>query len=279
MSRCDSRTSVPERSHAGWDELVAAVARGDPDAFDVVYERLSGPVYGVILAVLRDRAQAEEVAQEVFLEMWRLAFRYDPGKGSVTRWALTIARHRAIDRVRSAAASYARDMRTATAPPAAPASDTAADAADPELLRQCLGSLTGLQREAIMLAFYGEHTYAEVASLLGVPLGTIKARIRDGLARLRHCMQTSAAFREQEAAASQLQDALETRVLIEQAKGILAERLRTTPDEAFVLLRRHARDHDLPIAQLAGDIARRTAATIRGGPEAASPASRGKRQR
>jgi RNA polymerase sigma-70 factor, ECF subfamily len=281
MSRSDSWTAIPERSHAGWDELgplVAAVARGDPGAFDVVYERLSGPVYGVILAVLRDRAQAEEVAQEVFLEMWQLAFRYDPGKGSVTRWALTIARHRAIDRVRSAAASSARDLRTATAPPA-PASDSAADAADPELLRQCLGALSDLQREAIMLAFYGEHTYADVAGLLGVPLGTIKARIRDGLAKLRHCMQSSAAAREREAAASQLQDTLDSRVLIEQAKGILAERLRTTPDEAYVLMRRYARDHNHPLTHLAGDIARGTAATVRSGRPAASPASRGKRER
>jgi RNA polymerase sigma-70 factor, ECF subfamily len=279
MSRCDSLTFIPERGgYAGWDELdplMAAVARGDPGAFDLVYERLSGPVYGVILAVLRDRAQAEEVAQEVFLEMWRLAFRYDPAKGSATRWALTIARHRAIDRVRSAAASSARDLRNANAPPPAQASDTAAGAADPELLRQCLASLSDLQREAIMLTFYGEHTYAEAAGLLGIPLPTIKARIRGGLARLRSCMQSGAGAREQETAARQLHDTLDSRVLIEQAKGILAERLHMTPDEAFVLLRRHARDHDLPLAQLAGDIARRTAATVRGGPPAASPASRG----
>jgi RNA polymerase sigma-70 factor (ECF subfamily) len=272
---------MPGGGRPGWDRLdpvIAAVARGDHDAFELVYEQLSGPVYGVILAVLRDPAQAEEVAQEVFLEMWRLAFRYDPGKGSATQWALTIARHRAIDRVRSAAASSARELRTAAAPPAAQVRDIAADTADLALLRQCLSSLSHLQREAIMLAFYGEHTYAEAAEILGVPLGTLKNRIRDGLARLRHCMRSGAGASEQEAAARQLQDSLGSRVLIEQAKGILAERLRMTPDEAFVLLRRYARDHHRCLSQVAADIARGTPATGLSGPAAPAPDRRGKRK-
>ena len=210
MAGRDGRVPVPEDGCPGSDHLgplLAAVARGDDGAFELVYAQLSRPVYGVILAVLRDPAQAEEVAQEVFLEMWLLASRYDPAKGSATRWVLTIARHRAIDRVRSAAASSARELRTASALPLAQASDTAAHPADPELLRQGLARLTHLQRQAITLAFYGEHTYAEVARMLGVPLGTIKARIRDGLASLRHLMQADAAARDQEAAASQLQGA------------------------------------------------------------------------
>jgi len=258
MAGRDGRVPVPEDGCPGSDHLgplLAAVARGDDGAFELVYAQLSRPVYGVILAVLRDPAQAEEVAQEVFLEMWLLASRYDPAKGSATGWVLTIARHRAIDRVRSAAASSARELRTASALPLAQASDTAAHPADPELLRQGLARLTHLQRQAITLAFYGEHTYAEVARMLGVPLGTIKARIRDGLARLRHGMQAGAAARDQEAAASQLQSTLDSRVLIEQAKGILAERLQVTPDEALVLLRRYARHHHHTLTQLAGDIA------------------------
>jgi RNA polymerase sigma-70 factor, ECF subfamily len=282
MARNDGEVSRPEDSRPGWRDLgalIAAVARGDRGAFDLVYEQLSGPVYGAIFAVLRDRAQAEEVAQEVFLEMWRQAFRYDPRKGSASGWALSMARHRAIDRVRSASASVARELRTATDLPPAQAGDTAADTADPQLLRQCLAGLTRLQREAIMLAFYGERTYAEVACMLDVPLGTIKARIRDGLARLRHCMQSSAAVREQEAAASALQGALASRVLIEQARGILAERLHVSPDEALVLLRRYARNHNYPVAQLAGDIARGTAVIARCGPAAVSPGSRRDRER
>jgi RNA polymerase sigma-70 factor (ECF subfamily) len=259
----------------GWDQLdpaIAAVAHGDQDAFRQVYEQLSGPVYGVILAVLRDPAQAEEVAQEVFLEMWRRAFRYDPGKGSATRWALTIARHRAIDRVRSAAAASARELRTAAGAPAR-VSDTAADTSDLELLRQCLLDLSHLQREAITLAFYGEHTYAEAARMLGVPLGTLKNRIRDGLARLRACMQGGPAARGPETAARHLQETLDSRVLIEQAKGILAERLRVSPDDASVLLRRNARAHHRCLAQLAGDIAREAAAA---GPGAGIPPAPGR---
>jgi RNA polymerase sigma-70 factor (ECF subfamily) len=266
MSRHNGTISGPASRPPGWDGLgppIAAVARGDPGAFDVVYGRLLGPVYGAILAVLRDPAQAEEVAQEVFLEIWRMAFRYNPDKGSVTRWALTIARHRAVDRVRSAAAASARELRTAadlTPPP-----DGYARADDFELLRQCLPGLSPLQREAITLAFYDEHTYAEVARLLDVPLGTVKARIRDGLARLRRCMQGGGGTREREAAARRLQDALGRRVLIEQAAGILAQRLQTTPDEAGRLLRRYARDHHRSLAQVADDIARGTP----GGPPAA----------
>jgi RNA polymerase sigma-70 factor (ECF subfamily) len=97
--------------------LMAAVARGDHGAFEKVYGQLSGPVHSLVLSIVRNPAQAEEVTQEVLLEIWRLAGRYDSGKGSATAWALTIARHRAIDRVRSAAAASARELRTAMALP------------------------------------------------------------------------------------------------------------------------------------------------------------------
>jgi RNA polymerase sigma-70 factor, ECF subfamily len=265
--------------------LIARVARGDHGAFELVYEQLSGPVYRLILAVLRDAAQAEEVAQEVLLEIWRLAFRYDPVKGSAEVWVLTIARRRAIDRVRSAAAASVRDRRTATGRPADPVSGTAADTPGREFLHGCLGGLSDLQREAIVLAFYGEHTYAEVAGMLGVPLGTLKARIRDGLIKLRHCMQTEAAAPHQEAvhprqkaAAAQLQATLTSRVLIEHASGILAERLQITPGEALVLLRRHAHAHHRPLVQVAGDVTRGTALIARGGPARSSPATRAERE-
>jgi RNA polymerase sigma-70 factor, ECF subfamily len=91
--------------------LLEAAGRGDHGAFDLVFEQLSAPVYGVIRAVLRDPAQAEEVAQEVLLEFWQAASRYDATVDSATAWVLTIARRRAIDRVRSAAAAV-REQRT-----------------------------------------------------------------------------------------------------------------------------------------------------------------------
>jgi RNA polymerase sigma-70 factor (ECF subfamily) len=178
------------------DRLLGAVARGEHGAFDLVYEQLSGPVYSVIRTVVRDPGQAEEVAQEVLLEIWRTSVRYDPGKGSAAAWALTIARRRAIDRVRSSAAASERERRTVLA--AAPwdhVGDAVAEAAGRERLRRCLDGLTDLQREAIMLAFYSGHTYAEVASILGIPAGTAKARIRDALIKLRDSMQPGPAAR------------------------------------------------------------------------------------
>lgn len=171
------------------DRLLSAVARGEHGAFDQVYEQLRKPVQCQVRAILRDPAQSEEVTQEVLLELWRTAVRYDSDKSSATGWALTIARRRAIDRVRHAAASAARERRTAM--PAASwdqTSEAVEGALDCERLRRCLDQLSGLQQQAIALAFYGGHTYNQVASILGTPLGTVKTRIRDALIKLRHCM-------------------------------------------------------------------------------------------
>jgi RNA polymerase sigma-70 factor (ECF subfamily) len=171
------------------DRLLAAVARGEHGAFDLVYEQLREPIQRQVNAVLRDRAQSEEVTQEVLLELWHTAFRYDSGKGSAAAWALTIARRRAVDRVRQSAASAARDDRGArlNARWDQPGESTA-DSLDHERLLASLDRLTGLQREAIMLAFYGRHTYREAADILGIPLGTVKARIRDAIIKLRDSM-------------------------------------------------------------------------------------------
>lgn len=193
MSSRDSGASLPDPGRLdeeNLDRLLAAVARGEHGAFDLVYEQLAGPVYGAVRAVVRDPAQSEEVAQEVFLEVWRKAFRHDPGKGSAATWVLMIARRRAIDRVRSSVAAHALERRSAQAAPSwDQISETVEDAFDRERCRHCLDGLTDLQREAVLLAFYGGYTYPEVASTLGVPVGTAKSRIRDGLIRLRGCMQ------------------------------------------------------------------------------------------
>lgn len=176
--------------------LLRGAADGDAEAFGRFYDRTVRQVYGVVLAVLRDPAQAEEVTQEVFVELWRLAPRYKPGRGSPAAWAATVAHRRAVDRVRSEQAARARDDRdsrrlaseeTATDNVA----ETVVDRIDRERVGKALAELSAPQREALLLAYYGGHTSRGIAELLDVPEGTIKTRIRDGLTRLRALMEVS----------------------------------------------------------------------------------------
>ena len=169
--------------------LLAKVARGDHAAFESVYDQLAAPVYGVARKVLRDPAQSEEVAQEVMLEVWRSASRFDSSRGSAVAWVMTIAHRRAVDRVRSENASAAREQKQAVDQVSAEDVFELVDSAlDRQRVRRCLGSLTTLQAEAIQLAYYQGYTYPQVAGVLGVALGTVKTRIRDGLIRMRDCL-------------------------------------------------------------------------------------------
>jgi RNA polymerase sigma-70 factor, ECF subfamily len=178
---------------AGLGALIAAVARGDVAAFDTVFDQVSAPVFGVVLRVMRDPAQSEEVTQEVLLEVWRTAFRFDPAKGSPMAWIMTLAHRRAVDRVRSVQKEADRERRTATATiPYDEVAEAVEISLEHERVRRCLGGLTELQREAVTLAYYGGYTYAQVASLLGVAAGTVKTRMRDALIRLRDCLGVSA---------------------------------------------------------------------------------------
>jgi RNA polymerase sigma-70 factor, ECF subfamily len=173
------------------DELLLRVARGDAAAFELLYDRVAGSVFGVIRRVLRDPAQSEEVAQEVLVEVWRTATRFDRGRGSASTWIHTMAHRRAIDRVRSAQASHDRDELAAVRdhrPPYDEVADQVESRLEQEQVRRCLQDLTDIQRESVTLAYYGGHTYREVAELLDVPLGTVKTRMRDGLIRLRDCL-------------------------------------------------------------------------------------------
>ena len=169
--------------------LLAQVARGDHAAFEAIYDQLAAPVFGVARKVLRDPAQSEEVAQEVMLDVWRSASRFDSSRGSAVAWVMTIAHRRAVDRVRSENASTAREQRLAVDQVSGDdVFDLVDTALDRQRVRRCLGSLTTLQAEAIKLAYYQGYTYPQVAGLLGVALGTVKTRIRDGLIRMRDCM-------------------------------------------------------------------------------------------
>ena len=180
----------PARPGSDLAGLLALVARGDQNAFAAVYDRSAAQVFGLVRRVIRDPAQSEEVTQEVMLEVWRSASRFDPHRGSAMAWLLTLAHRRAVDRIRSGQAAAEREVRAAAA--TGPGYDMVAEEVETRLdaqrVRRCLESLTDLQRESLTLAFYGGYTYREVASLLGVATGTVKTRMRDGLIRLRDCL-------------------------------------------------------------------------------------------
>jgi len=168
--------------------LLNRSARGDRSAFADLYDATARRVHGLVVRVVRDPAQAEEVTQEVYLEAWRTASRYDADRGSAIAWLLTIAHRRAVDRVRSAEASTRREstyLHLSRPVDHDVTADTAHASLDARRVRTALGGLTAVQREAIELAYFGGYTHAEVAALLDLPLGTAKTRIRDGLIRLR----------------------------------------------------------------------------------------------
>ena len=127
--------------------------------------------------------------QEVLLEAWRTASRYDPARGSAMSWLMTLAHRRAVDRVRSEQRAADREQRATSAQVDYDDVIEAVESAlDRERVRRCLDALTDLQRESVTLAYYGGYSYSEVARLLGVPPGTVKTRMRDGLIRLRDCL-------------------------------------------------------------------------------------------
>lgn len=174
-------------------ELLRLVALGRAEAFESFYRLYSSRVYGLCRRVLRNPSHAEEVAQEVFLEIWQRAGNFDPRKGSAASWVLTLAHSRAVDRVRSVQASSDREHKQASA--TVRDSDVVVEAVEHRwerrAVRRCLGTLTELQHESVTLAYYSGYTYQQVALVLDTPLPTVKTRMRDGLIRLRDCLKVA----------------------------------------------------------------------------------------
>ncbi|GGW41156.1 RNA polymerase sigma factor SigK [Streptomyces lucensis JCM 4490] len=188
-------TGTIPSSRTSLEELTYRVASGDHLAFAALYDTVAGPVLGVVRGVLRDRAQSEEVAQEVLLEVWRTAPRYRRDRGTAMNWILTLAHRRAVDRVRSAEAAAVREHRAALLDHT-PAYDEVTERIEAyleqEQVRRCLRTLTQVQQQALGLAYYRGLTYRQVAEALALPLGTVKTRLRDGLVRLRDCLGATA---------------------------------------------------------------------------------------
>ena len=183
----------PAPSRGAADGWLVRAGGGDEEAFVRVYDALAPRVYGLTRRVLVDPAQAEEVTQEVFVEVWRTAPRFDPQRGSAAAWVTTIAHRRAVDRVRSEAAGRARAEQASRRSDPDEGFDVVGEAVtgDDERRRvwDALWALTPLEREAIELTYYRGYTHREAAERLGAPLGTVKARLRAGLARLRGLLE------------------------------------------------------------------------------------------
>jgi RNA polymerase sigma-70 factor (ECF subfamily) len=177
------------------EDLLRRIALGDERAFEMLYDSFAGRVFGLARRIVRNPSQAEEVAQEVFLEIWRRASRFDAARGSATSWVMTLTHARSVDRVRSAQASSDRELKVAHASHEVEI-DSVVEAVESNFERKavqkCLTTLTDLQRESITLAYYSGYTYREVAELLTTPLPTIKTRLRDGMIRLRDCLGVEA---------------------------------------------------------------------------------------
>jgi RNA polymerase sigma-70 factor, ECF subfamily len=187
-SDMDDGTGLDDVVPVGLGELLGQVAEGDQAAFGQLYDQCAARVFGLVRRLLKDSAQSEEVTQEIFLEVWQNAKRYDPAKGSATTWILTMSHRRAVDRIRSSQSTRDRDRKIGLRDIETDY-DTVSESVEihveNERVGQALLRLTDLQRQAVTLAYYGGYSHSEVAEMLKVPIGTVKTRLRDGMIRLR----------------------------------------------------------------------------------------------
>ncbi len=187
--------NAPDPQHAGvLSRLIELVSTGDRSAFGRLYELTVKRVHGLARRVLIDPDLAEDATQETYLQVWQNAAKFNPDTGSALAWLMTIAHRRAVDKVRSAQSATGREARYGAASQEIEHDDVA-DAVgsrlEAEAVNDCLGTLTDMQQESVRLAYYGGLTYREVAGKLGAAVPTIKSRIRDGLIRLKNCLEVN----------------------------------------------------------------------------------------
>ncbi|MEO6201110.1 MAG: sigma-70 family RNA polymerase sigma factor [Cryobacterium sp.] len=170
------------------EELLDRVAQGDQVAFGELYDQIAPRVLGLVKRLLIDHAQSEEVTQEIFLEIWQTATRFESKRGGASSWIMTMAHRRAVDRIRASQAGRDRDSKIGIRDLAVEydhVSETVEVRIEHERVKKAMSRLTELQREAVSLAYYGGYSHSEVADYLQIPLGTVKTRLRDGMIRLR----------------------------------------------------------------------------------------------
>lgn len=184
MESITAETWAPDTAQS----LLEKTAQGDNHAFSALYDQYAPKVYGLSLKILHAESHAEEVTQEIFLEIWQTAAKYNASKGKPSTWIMTITHRRAVDRVRAVQKSYERDVKVGLKElvPASPTLEDAAETRDATNgILQALNHLTQYQREAILLAYYEGYSQKEIAERLHLPVNTVKTRIRDGMIRLR----------------------------------------------------------------------------------------------
>src|SRR6187551_188255 len=172
------------------EELMPLIGEKDPNAFEVFYDRHGGVAYSLAYRIVGERGAAEDVTQEAFISIWRSGARYDAARGSVRTWMLGVVRNRAIDALRSRAGRAPKldfdDDTILEHRPAEELTDTEALRRETaKELRGALGELPGEQSKVITLAYFGGFSHSEIAGMLGVPLGTVKGRMRLGLEKIR----------------------------------------------------------------------------------------------
>lgn len=187
------RSGRGESRGASDPDLVDAIAEGDERALAEVHQRYAGAVWAVAQRVCGDRAAAEDVCQTIFVDLWGRPERFDPERGKLRSWLVAQAHARAVDVVRSETARQRRQERVArlapTPPPSGDVEAASLLASLTDHVRRALDRLTADDRDAIVLAYFGGHSYRETAALLGAPEGTVKSRIRRGLESLRHVLE------------------------------------------------------------------------------------------